>query len=410
VSVGDTPARSARQRMQDALVRLIAIADAPADEDDQRLRKRVGVVAGYLTIVAPLSLPIQAQGHPLSYPLALGLSLFSISNLLVLVSTRRFERYVVALIGAGTIFVPMATMVGGGITGSSSGLVWAFLVPAYAIMALGPDRATPWFIVFLASVAVMVAVDPLVREAVGPPPYLLQLIGQAQNAVIPLAIAFLLLRYTDLRRRHAEARVDELLTNAIPPTIAARLKRGERRIAEAYTDTTVLFADIVGFTRWTSETEPMRAVSLLDQLFTIFDELTAAHGLEKIRTIGDSYMAVAGAPDRRPDHAVATLDLATAILRAASEWRSANDVSLELRVGLATGPVVAGVIGQRRMLFDIWGDTVNTAARMEATGVPGRIQVAASTWAVLRDRHRFEPRELEIKGLGLMTTYLLEPT
>lgn len=229
-------------RRRNALHRLISIADDPSDDDDARVRKRVGVAAGYLTIAAPLSLPIQAQGHPLSWLLALGLAVFSVGNLLVLARTRRFERYVLALIGAGTVFVPLATVVGGGVTGSSSGLVWAFLVPAYAIMALGPDRAMPWFIAFLGSVGLMVVVDPFVRAAVEPPPYLLQLIGQAQNAAMPLIIIFLLLRYTDLRRRRAEARVDELLTNAIPKTIAARLKRGESRIAEAYDETTVLFA------------------------------------------------------------------------------------------------------------------------------------------------------------------------
>ncbi|MGI8830208.1 MAG: adenylate/guanylate cyclase domain-containing protein [Candidatus Limnocylindria bacterium] len=152
----------------------------------------------------------------------------------------------------------------------------------------------------------------------------------------------------------------------------------------------------------------MRAVTLLDELFSAFDELTATHGLEKIRTIGDSYMAVAGAPDPRPDHAAAAVELATGILHAAAAWRGANDVTLQLRVGVATGPVIAGVIGQRRVLFDLWGDTVNTAARMESAGVPGRIQVAASTWAVLRDRYRFVPRQLEVKGLGSMTTYLVE--
>jgi guanylate cyclase len=387
--------------------RFIAIADDPSDDDDARLRKRVGVVAGYLTIVAPLSLPLQTAGHPLSWPLAFALALFSVGNLLVLARSRRFERYVLALIASGVVFVPLATAVGGGITGSSTGLVWAFLVPAYAIMALGPNRATPWFVAFLAMISLMVAVDPIVRDAIGVPPYLLRLAGHAQNVALPLIIVFLLLRYTDIRRRRAEARVDELLRNAIPRTIAARLKRGERRIAETHAETTVLFADLVGFTPWTAQTEPMRAVTLLDELFSALDDVTAAHGIEKIRTIGDAYMAVAGAPDPRPDHAVAAMELATGILGAASTWRSANHVDLELRVGLASGPLVAGVIGHRRILFDVWGETVNTAARMESTGVPGRVQVAPSTWSLVRDRYRFEPREHEVKGLGPMTTYLL---
>jgi guanylate cyclase len=361
-----------------------------------------------LTIAAPLTLPIQAQFHPSSWLLAIGLSIFSVGNLIVLARSRDFDRYVFALIGAGTVFVPLATFVGGGVTGSSPGLVWAFLVPAYAIMALGPSRATPWFVAFLVSIGAMVVLDPLVHDAIGTPPYALRLVSQAQNVVLPLTITFLLLRYTDLRRRRAEARVDELLTNAIPTSIAARLKSGADHIADAYPETTVLFADIVGFTPWTARTEPMRAVTLLDELFSSFDDLAVAHGLEKIRTVGDSFMAVAGAPDARSDHAHAGLRLGIAILQAAAAWREAHGVELELRVGLASGPLVGGVIGRRRLLFDVWGDTVNTAARMESTGIPGRIQVAPQTWAAVRDSYRFAERTVDVKGLGPMTTYLLD--
>ncbi len=386
--------------------RLISIADV-GDDEAVRLRKRVGVVAGYVTIVAPLSLPIQTQGHPLSWPLALGLSAFSAVNLMVLARTRRFDRYVVALIAAGALFVPLATAVGGGLTGSSSGLVWAFLMPAYAIMALGPDRARAWFFVFLGSVGLMVAVDPLVRRAVDPPPYPLVLFGHALNAVIPLAITFLLLRYTDLRRREAETRVDELLMNAIPPTIAARLKRGERHIAESYPETTVLFADIVGFTPWTRRTDPAHVVALLDDLFSRLDGLAIAHGLEKIRTMGDSFMAVAGAPDPRPDHPDAAIELARAFIAEMAAWRAATGQPLQLRVGVASGSVIGGVIGQRRILFDVWGETVNTASRMESSGLPGRIQLAPSTVELVGDRYRFVSREVDVKGMGPMTTYLL---
>jgi len=294
----------------------------------------------------------------------------------------------------------------GGITGASSGVVFGFLIPAYAIMALGPQRATWWFVAFVVMTVVMVAADPLVRDIVGPQPYERQLVGLALNAILPLTIIFLLLRYTDLRRRHAEARADELLTNAIPKTIAARLRRGESRIAESYPETTVLFADIVGFTPWAQRTDPARVVALLDALFTSFDELAAVHGVEKIKTIGDSYMAAAGAPEPRDDHALAAFRFAGQMLDAAAEWRQSNDIALELRIGLASGSVVAGVIGQRRILFDLWGDTVNIAARMESSGVAGRVQVAASTWQRLPDRVRFEHREIEVKGLGRMATYL----
>ncbi len=352
-------------------------------------------------------MPLQTGGQPLSWVLAVSLSTFSVVNLWVLARTGRFDRYVVALISAGAVFAPVATFFGGGITGSSQGLVWSFLVPAYAIMALGPGRATPWFLAYLAIVALMVVLDSSIRDAIGPRPYVLLLIGQVQNAVVPLTIVFLLLRYTDVRRRAAEAQVDELLTNAIPSSIAKRLRRGERRIAEAHPSTTVVFADIVGFTPWAQRTPPDQVVELLDSMFTTFDELVEQHGLEKIKTIGDAYMAVAGAPQARPDHAIVVVEFAQALIRAVDEIRERTGLEIQVRIGVASGPVVAGVIGARRLQFDLWGDTVNLASRMESSGIAGRIQVAASTRDLLEERFALEPREVEVKGLGPLVAYLV---
>ena len=392
------------------LRRLIAIADLPGDDDDARLRKRAGVAAGYITIAAPLTLPIEASGEPAAIPLALVLSTYSAINLVVLARTKRFERFVVALIATGPPFVLAATAVSGGVLTGSSGLVWVFLVPGYAILALGPRRSTPWYVAFLATVLIGVVADPWMRQAFSPPPYAQQLIFTAQNVAAPLTIAYLLLRYTDLRRRAAEARSDELLSNAIPPSIAARLKHGENRIAEAYPETTVIFADIVGFTPWSQRTDPARVVALLDDLFSRFDALALLHGIEKIKTVGDAYMAVAGAPEPIVDHAVVALAFARAILGEESTWSAANDLKIEMRVGLASGRAVGGVIGRRRLLFDLWGDTVNTAARMESSSVPGRIQIASTTRALLGDREAFEERHVDVKGLGPMTTFLVQPT
>jgi adenylate cyclase len=403
----ESPGRPRRWSAASPLHRVLAIADAPGDDDDAHLRKRVGVIAGVATIIAPLTLPIQAPDNALSVPFAIALAAYALVNLVVLARTRAFDRYVVALVAGGVVFVPAATFLGGGLTGSSSGLVWGFLVPAYAIMAMGPRRAAPWFVIYLVAVVIMVVLDPVARASSAPPGYALQVFGVVQNSVVPLTIVFLLLLYTDIRRRAAEARVDELLSNAIPASIATRLKHGERRIAERYPDTTVLFADIAGFTPWAQATAPDRVVELLDDLFTRFDALTSEHGLEKIKTIGDAYMAVAGAPERRVDHADAAVGLAVAMRGAVPGWRAEHGLVLELRIGLASGPVVAGVIGEQRLSFDLWGETVNLAARMESSGVPGRIQVAASTAALLDERWSLEPREVDIKGLGAMRAYVV---
>jgi guanylate cyclase len=388
--------------------RVLAIADAADDDDDARLRKRVGIVAGLFTLVAPLGL-IANVPSLIGWVAALALSAYSLVNLLVLARTRRFERYAIAMLASGPPFVLATIVMTGGVTGSSGGIVWAFLAPGYALLALGSRRATPWFLAFLVTLLVSVAIDPFVRTFVEPPSYVVQLIFHVQNVGVPLTVTFLLLRYVDLRRRAAEARSDELLTNAIPRSIAQRLRRGESRIAESYPETTVVFADVVGFTPWANRTEPGRVVALLDDLFTRLDHVAAQLGLEKIKTVGDSYMAAAGAPAARPDHAAAGIAFGRAILREVEGWRGANDIDLMVRVGMASGPVVGGVIGQHRILFDLWGGTVNTAARMESSGVPGRVQVAASTRGLVGDAEAFEERTVDVKGLGALTTYLLLP-
>lgn len=393
--------------MRALLDRVIGLADDPTDDDDLRLRKRVMVVAGYILVVAPLQLPVLGQGLALSWIVAATMPLASATNLVVLARTRRFARYVNVLILMVLAFPAAIEVSLGGLAGASAALVFAFLGPVLALLGLGPRRATAWFVAFAVVVIGVILLDPPVSSRIPIQPYPMRLVWYAANLLVPLGFTFALLRYTDVRRRRAEARSQELLTNAIPASIAARLQRGEERIAESYPETTVLFADLAGFTPWVRSTDPQRVVSFLDTLFTRFDELAAEAGVEKIKTVGDEYMAVAGAPEPRPDHASAALRLALGMLEAVEEARGAG-VPLEVRIGLASGPVVGGVIGQRRILFDLWGDTVNIASRMESSGVPGRIHVAPSTRALLNNDHAFEEREpVDVKGLGSMTTYLL---
>ncbi|HGG58036.1 MAG TPA: GAF domain-containing protein, partial [Nannocystis exedens] len=206
----------------------------------------------------------------------------------------------------------------------------------------------------------------------------------------------------------AVQRGEELLLNILPRPIAKRLQAGERRIAESFDSVTVLFADLVGFTERAAATDPEVLVDLLGQVFTEFDAISDRFGVEKIKTIGDAYMVVAGLPTPRSDHAEAMADTAVALLEAVARVGEMIGTTLEIRVGMHSGPVVAGIIGTRKFAYDLWGDTVNTASRMESHGVPGRIHVAESTYRALRDLFRFEERgEVEVKGLGLMRTYFL---
>ena len=208
--------------------------------------------------------------------------------------------------------------------------------------------------------------------------------------------------------REANRQSERLLLNVLPQPIAERLKRGEHFIAERYDSVTVLFADLVGFTRWSSAIAPERVVAYLGRVFTAFDALTARHGLEKIKTIGDAYMVVAGLPTPLPGHAEVMARMALGMLEVMEAMKREDGAGLDVRLGMHTGPVVAGIIGTQKFAYDLWGDTVNLASRLEAQGVPGRVQVTESTWLALRERFDFEPRgEVDVKGLGRLETWLL---
>jgi class 3 adenylate cyclase len=203
-------------------------------------------------------------------------------------------------------------------------------------------------------------------------------------------------------------RADELLFSILPEPIAQRLKRSKEVIANRFEDVTVLFADVVGFTPLSMELGPEKLVELLNALFTRFDLLAEQYGVEKIKTIGDAYMAVAGLPTPRPDHAEAVARMALEMRDVVREISTQRGYAIQIRIGMASGPVVAGVIGARKFAYDLWGDTVNTAARMESHGVPGEIQVAETTFHRLRDKHSFQERGvLDIKGKGAMRTWML---
>jgi len=208
--------------------------------------------------------------------------------------------------------------------------------------------------------------------------------------------------------RVEKERSEALLLNILPRTIVERMRRGETVIADRIAASTILFSDLVDFSSLAAKFSAEETVKLLELLFSRFDALAARHGVEKIKTIGDGYMVAGGLPETRTDHAVAVAEMALAMLAAAEDARHAVGRPLQLRIGLHTGELVAGVIGTRKLAYDVWGDAVNTAKRMESGGLPGRVHVSAATRQVLGDRFRFEPRGLlDVKGKGPMETYFL---
>jgi adenylate cyclase len=229
------------------------------------------------------------------------------------------------------------------------------------------------------------------------------------------ATVYALLQYFVRARERAlaelareQAKSERLLLNVLPEPVATRLKKEEGVIADAFEGVTVLFADIVRFTPLSERLSAADVVALLDRVFAGWDALAAHHGVEKIKTIGDAYMAAGGIPLPRDDHPQAIADLALAMGPELARSAAETGLALEVRIGIDTGPVVAGVIGRAKFIYDLWGDAVNTASRMESHGVPGTIQVTPRTHEFLRERYELRRRgRIEVKGKGPMTTYLL---
>jgi class 3 adenylate cyclase len=215
-------------------------------------------------------------------------------------------------------------------------------------------------------------------------------------------------RQTEEELRRQRRRTEQLLLNILPQAIAERLKRGEKTIVDSFTRASVLFADIASFTELSSDILPSELVNLLNTIFLAFDKIVDQKGLEKIKTIGDAYMVVGGVPTPIPDPVEAIADMALAMQDVIQTFRTPTDKPLTLRIGIHIGPVTAGIIGARRFSYDLWGDTVNVASRMESQGEPGRIQVTETVYLKLLADYLFEERGvIEIKGKGQMRTYWL---
>ena len=392
------------------LARILDIGADPDDEPDLRIRKRTAVAA-VLAFMA-VGIVIGLYDVALRLLVQAGLALVQLvafsGALLVFARTRRLAPLVVtmAVVGLAVLFASLIPT--GGLSWGSSNLIWIILVPMAAVLFLGARAAAPALGAIVVVVLGAAAIDPVVRAA-APDPSVARLVITGVNILGPAAIALGLVVFIDGERVRAKAQSEALLLNVLPRSIADRLKRDEQVIADQHDDVTVLFADLVAFTPFAARQTPARVVAVLNEIFTGFDVLAERFGLEKIKTIGDAYMVVAGAPQPRPDHASVIIEMAIAMHALADRTEPTPGQPLQLRTGVASGPAVAGVIGHRKFSYDIWGDAVNLASRMESTGLPGRIQVASSTWHHCRDRYAFTPRDVDVKGLGALRTYVLDP-
>lgn len=302
-------------------------------------------------------------------------------------------------------------------TGSGSGAQYYFLVAASTILlALGIEHIVIAAILAGLGAALAIALQFLVPAERGNEPPWAHSVGFVTSVVTACGMAFVIVWYALRSIARAEAamereyqRSESLLANILPASVATRLKDPSRTIiADKYDDASILFADIAGYTKRASETTPAELVRFLDRLYTEFDRLVDKHGLEKIKTSGDSYMVVSGVPNPRPDHLQALASFALDMADVVVGLTDPQGRPVPLRIGLGAGPVVAGVVGARRFFYDVWGDAVNVASRMESTDTEGRIQVPEDLYERLKDDFVLEERgDVDVKGKGIMRTWFL---
>jgi len=380
-----------------------------AADDDERVRLRKGSITLLATLVVVLT-PIWivtylALDRPLAAAIPAGYVVVSLALMLHLALTKLDWLF---LTGHVVLFLVLPVVLQwtlGGFVQGSAVILWSFSSPVTALVSWGSRPAFLAFGAFAAAILVSVVAELVLQAAVPPLPMPVTTAFWALNVVAPATGAFLLLAYVLRQRDLANARSEELLLNVLPGSVARRLKEGNRQVADRVAEASVLFADIVNFTPLAERTAPERVVELLGRVFSTLDGLAERHGLEKIKTLGDGYLAVAGLPDPRSDHAVTAAAMALDIgptLTAALETEWPN---LEVRVGIASGPVVAGVIGSRRFSYDLWGDTVNTASRMAGLATPGSVRITGETADLLGGAAILDACEtLAVKGKGTMRT------
>ena len=399
------------------LVPLARIGADQQDDEDTRASKALLVLISVLILPVALlwSALYLAFGSPVGW-VPLGYFSVLLAAIVVFSRTRDFGR-LLRVNQVAILFAPTLSMIplGGFLDAGGVGL-WGILAPLGALVFSDVRSATRWFaawaVVFLGSGLageLLSAVSPAVPE------WFTSTMLALNVTVGGLLVFTLLAMFADQRRnalaalRMEQAKAENLLLNILPQSIADRLKAEPRTIADHFSSASILFADVVDFTPLSERLPPAEVVGLLDHLFSHFDELAENYGLEKIKTIGDCYMVAAGVPSPRPDHARALALMALDMQRAMrSVDAEVGQLGLELRVGINSGPVVAGVIGRKRFLYDLWGDAVNTASRMESHGTSGRIQITRATKDLLEDEFVCEPRgTIPIKGKGEIEVWYL---
>jgi class 3 adenylate cyclase len=410
------------------LERLQSAGIEPDDGEELRLNKSLLMFAtGLVSVAIMIWVAIYSVlGPQLSTTMPLAFQLLLAGNMLFYIKSRNFDFFRVTQLGL-FLFLPFVAQWSGGTVISTSGVVlWALLAPVGAILCIGVRQSVGWFAAWVMLTALSGAVDFYLADSVAAlpenVPVRTTIVFFALNFISVATIIYLLLRLSIAEKRRMQESLEEahkqiqieqersekLLLNILPGAIAERLKNSDKTIADGFADVTVMFADIVNFTQVAANMSPSQVFAMLNRIFSALDELAEQYGLEKIKTIGDAYMVAGGLDEDFTDYTAAVADMAVAMRDLLRRDFSVNASQLEVRIGIGTGPIVAGVLGKKKFIYDLWGDTVNIASRITSEGVPGMIQCDTTTYHRLTTKFDFhEPQTIYLKGKGNMTVYRL---
>jgi guanylate cyclase len=377
------------------------------DTDEIRLQKALMVAGSFMFIIAGALWGILyfALGQWLAGSIPFGYSVISLLSIGLFALTRRYRLFRFSQLFL-ILLLPFLLMIAlGGFINSSAVIVWSLLCPVGALLFDTLRRAIYWLMAYLALVALSGFIQPYVPTLQPLSPAVITLFF-VMNIGSVSAIIIVLLAYFVNQRNIFQEKADNLLLNILPKEIAAILKNENRTIADHYDEASILFADMVNFTPMSAEMSPVAMVDLLNEIFSHFDSLVEKYGLEKIKTVGDCYMVAAGVPRLRADHARALVRLALEMREFIRRNTFKASRPVDFRFGINSGPVLAGVIGRKKFIYDLWGDEVNIASRMESHGSGGVIQITRRTYELIKDDFICEPRgTLNVKGKGEMEVW-----
>ncbi len=379
------------------------------DDDDIRLQKSLLVVCAFPFMMAGIvwGLIYVFSNEPLAGAIPLSYSFVSLLSIIQFGITRRYQFFRFSQLTL-ILLLPFLLMITlGGFVNGSAVILWALICPLGALLFDEPSHAPRWFLAFAVLVVLSGFLQPYVRFANNLSPVLVNFFFVI-NLIGVGSLVFMMVFYFVGQKNMFQQKSEALLLNILPREIAAILKNESRTIADHYDEASVLFADMVGFTPLSAQLPPVEMVELLNEVFSFFDSLLDKYDVEKIRTIGDSYMVASGVPRGRPDHAQALVCMALEMRDyiAAHTFRDGQRVNF--RIGINSGSMIAGVIGRRKFVYDVWGDAVNVASRMESHGLGGAVQITRATYELIKDEFLCEPRgTVNVKGKGEMEVWLV---